>query len=175
MWQCPPQKRSVWSFESSLSWTVSWSFQCTLLQKLHKQFTRHTIHTLHSYISSMCSIYKCSNFPPRCFLKQATEKLQATLRELEAAKVQLEAGRASASNPVGGLVGWKWFLELCHFPTIKISHHGHRISWSLIFLGYESWTLVFFSISDASFFSCASSWLACIVICKYRSLQEQHT
>ena len=64
----------------------------------------------------MCSIYKSSNFSPsakhpltyqhEC---QATEKLQATLRELEAAKVQLEAGSVP---PGSNLVGWLVWLEV---------------------------------------------------------------
>ena len=94
--------------------------------------------------------------------QQATEKLQATLRELEAVKVQLEAG--------GWLVGSDFWSYAIFLPFI--SHHA--IEFHDVWF-FRWWTLVFFSISGASFFSYASIWLPCIVICKYRSLQEQHT
>ena len=59
-----------------------------------------------------------------CYEK-ATEKLQATLRELEAAKVQLEAVGASPGS-VGSMI---WGI---------ISHHVTECSCPFVcFLGYE--------------------------------------
>ena len=100
------------------------------------------------------------------FFHQATEKLQATLRELEAARVQLEAH--SLSFQPGWLVGSD-FGAYIFLPFI--SHHATKFHDVRFF---RLWTLVSLHFW-CKFFSYASTWLPCIVICKYRSLQEQHT